>query len=91
MSEERLEQYSVNEIMNGKRFVKVLLKLEFKKKAVFKIFENKIKIIIIIITIIIIMMVMIIILIVIIIEVIVNVAVSILIVINKLKIKEYIQ
>ena len=89
MSEERLEQYSVNEIMNGKKLVKILLKLELKKKAVFKIFENKIKIIIIIIMII--MMVMIIILIVIIIEVIVNVAVSILIVINKLKIKEYIQ
>ena len=90
MSEERLEQYSVNEIMNGERFVKILLKLEFKKKAVFKIVENKMKIIIIILMIIIIMMVMIIILI-IIIGVIVNVAVSILIVINKLMIKECIQ
>ena len=80
--------------MNGKRLVKILLKLELKKKAVFKIFENKIKIIVIVIMIIrIIMMVMIITLIVIvmIIEVIANVAVSILIVINKLKIKECIQ
>ena len=74
-----------------RKICKDTIKVRIQKKAVFKIVENKIKIIVIIITIIIIMMVIIIILIVIIIEVIVNVAVSILIVINKPKIKECIQ